>query len=67
MLDIEKLQARIQEKKRLEAENKKNDDEEEDLDAFMNTLAKKPLQSDTSMFLLQKELTQLKKVYLNRI
>lgn len=61
LVDIEKLQERISEKQRLEAE-KKQEEEEEDLDAFMNKLAKKPLQAEKSLFVLQKELTQLKKV-----
>lgn len=60
---IEKLEAEIKEKKRLESEKKaKKAEEEEDLDAFMNDLAKKPLQNDKSLFALQKELNQLKKV-----
>jgi hypothetical protein len=61
--EIEKLEAEIKEKKNLEAEKKaKVADDEEDLDAFMNDLAKKPLQNDKSLFALQKELNKLKKV-----
>jgi hypothetical protein len=60
---IIKLEAEISEKKKLEAENKKKQQqEEEDLDAFMQTLSKKPLQDNKSMFVLVKELNQLKKV-----
>lgn len=60
MLDIKLLEEKIKEKKQLG--NEKKDDDDEDLDAFMNKLAKKPLQGDKSLFVLQRELTQLKKV-----
>ncbi|KAI7893197.1 SMAD/FHA domain-containing protein [Mucor mucedo] len=60
MLDIKLLEEKIEEKKRMGTEKKEEDDE--DLDAFMSKLAKKPLQGDKSLFVLQRELTQLKKV-----
>lgn len=59
--DIEKIEKAIQEKKRSQLESKKNA-EEEDLDSYMTSLSKKPLSNDKSLFALQKELTQLKKV-----
>lgn len=60
--DIAKIEKEIQEKK--EAEAKKDNDAaatEEDLDAYMNKLIKKP-SNNKSLFALQKELNQLKKV-----
>ncbi|KAG2199446.1 hypothetical protein INT47_011558, partial [Mucor saturninus] len=59
MLDIKLLEEKIEEKKRMGTEKKEEDDE--DLDAFMSKLAEKPLQGDKSLFVLQRELTQLKK------
>lgn len=60
-LDIQVLEEKIEEKKK-QAGDEKEEEDEEDLDAFMNKLAKKPLQADKSLFVLQRELTQLKKV-----
>lgn len=59
--DIEKIEKAIQEKKKSQLESKKTA-EEEDLDSYMTSLSKKPLSNDKSLFALQKELTQLKKV-----
>lgn len=60
--DIAKIEKEIQEKK--EAQTKKDNDAavtEEDLDAYMNKLTKKS-SNNKSLFALQKELNQLKKV-----
>jgi len=64
-IDIAKIEKEIAEKK--EAAAKKDNDAaaEEDLDAYMNKLTKKP-GNDKSLFALQKELNQLKKVRLVR-
>lgn len=63
---IAQLQADLAEKKKhaATAAAGKEDKEEEDLDSFMQNLSKKPLNNDKSIFILQKELNQLKKVYL---
>lgn len=58
--NISKLERQIEEKKRSEKDLPKDDDE--DLDAYMNNLSKKPLDNTKSLFALQKELNQLKKV-----
>ncbi|EPB89107.1 hypothetical protein HMPREF1544_04099 [Mucor circinelloides 1006PhL] len=62
-IDIAKIEKEILEKK--EAQAKKDNDAaaagEEDLDAYMSKLTKKP-GNDKSLFALQKELNQLKKV-----
>lgn len=65
-IDIAKIEKELAEKK--EAKTKKDNDvaAEEDLDAYMNKLTKKP-GNDKSLFVLQKELNQLKKVHLVRI
>lgn len=63
-IDIAKIEKEISEKK--EAQAKKDNDAaagEEDLDAYMSKLTKKP-GNDKSLFALQKELNQLKKVEL---
>lgn len=56
---IKKITADIEERKKAEKETK---DDEEDLDAYMSNLSKKPLDNTKSLFALQKELNQLKKV-----
>lgn len=58
--NIQKMEAMILEKKN--ASKEKKQDDEQDLDAYMNNLSKKPLNNDKSLFTLQKELKQLKKV-----
>ncbi|KAI8047835.1 SMAD/FHA domain-containing protein [Gilbertella persicaria] len=59
---IQQLEQEIADRKQRDADNKANAQaEEEDLDMFMKNLSKKPLQNEKSMFLLQKELSQLKK------
>ncbi|KAI8051847.1 SMAD/FHA domain-containing protein [Thamnidium elegans] len=58
--NIQKIEAMILEKKNSSTEKKQDD--EHDLDAYMNNLSKKPLNNDKSLFTLQKELKQLKKV-----
>ncbi|OBZ87779.1 Kanadaptin [Choanephora cucurbitarum] len=58
-VQLERLEKQIEEKKQQQQQQQEKDDE--DLDAYMNQLSKKPLQ-EKSLFLLQKELGQLKKV-----
>jgi pSer/pThr/pTyr-binding forkhead associated (FHA) protein len=57
---IAQLEHDLAEKKKQEAAAKEQ--EEEDLDSFMQKLSKKPLGNEKSIFVLQKELNQLKKV-----
>lgn len=61
-IDVAKIEKEIADKK--EAQTKKDNDAaagEEDLDAYMSKLTKKS-GNDKSLFALQKELNQLKKV-----
>ncbi|CAO3631881.1 unnamed protein product [Mucor hiemalis] len=60
-LDIEILERELEEKKKRDEEAKAKAAEEEDLDSYMSSLSKKP-KSEKSLFALQKELTQLRKV-----
>jgi hypothetical protein len=60
---ITQLETDIAEKKKEAAAKKER--EEDDLDSFMQSLSKKPLNNDKSIFVLQKELNQLKKVYIS--
>ncbi|CEP11132.1 hypothetical protein [Parasitella parasitica] len=65
-IDIAKLEKEIAEKK--EAQTKKDNSaagDEEDLDAYMNNLIKRP-ENSKSLLTLQKELNQLRKVSNNR-
>lgn len=58
--NIKKVEAMILEKKNASTEKKQED--EQDLDAYMSNLSKKPLNNDKSLFTLAKELKQLQKV-----
>ncbi|KAI9255341.1 SMAD/FHA domain-containing protein [Helicostylum pulchrum] len=60
--NIKKVEAMILEKKNASTEKKQED--EQDLDAYMSNLSKKPLNNDKSLFTLAKELKQLQKLSL---
>ncbi|KAI8987731.1 SMAD/FHA domain-containing protein [Mycotypha africana] len=57
------VEKKLEEKRlREQEEASQAKDEDEDLDAYMKNLSRKPLEDDKSIFSLQKELAQLKKV-----
>lgn len=64
--NMKKMEELIVERKKT-ADAEKNAKEEEDLDAYMSNLSKKPLQNQKSLFVLEKELKQLKKVQKKRL